>query len=809
MRKSPSPRCFLHELVLAAAAFCLAPAALAIDGKIGIIGDSMAAGTHSFDACGRRDIVDCITDRGGYQDRDWSYAGGAHSWSIASRLGFSRAQVVDAAEDGEEWKDALDQARLIVADHDVNTVFIGLGANDVCQKTGYDYGGDLEVVAGYIDQTLGLLTDSLPPGATIYWTGVPDVVHLFEMLRERDHNLLFENCQATWDLDAGKIKDGAAADACDHYFDNNVCGLIENQEQAKDWLMELFLNALLDSVDVEEGPCGKVLNSRATDQDRREAQEFTRDLNRLMAEKAREFSGRKGVRVIFSDEVFRSTRALGPEHISRVDCYHPSRAGQVFLADRIWSGFGQTTAQAVDVFFEDFSRRDYCPEGAGDADACWSELNDDDDPTSGDVRIGDQRLQIRDNDRGLERALPLGRFDRAWLSFNWAREDLDRAADYVAVDISPDGGATWIELDRFAGDANDFGLHRGDYYDISDYVSSGTRIRFLASSGLGSEDRVLFDDVQVLAWNDEPEIAWHEAPSEGSVQSGVSLIRGWACDADEVSIVIDDGEEIPIAYGSQRGDTAGVCGDSANGYGMVIAWGLLGSGTHRLRTIVDGAGISNVEFDVVAIGDGFVEGLEAEYELGDFPVAGERVRIRWSEADQNFLITGHDTGDGYGGVGTNFRDPSPTGTHPDAEAAVGGAHHESPAQHSVQSGVGLIRGWACDAGTVAISIDGGERIPVAYGTSRRDTEGVCGDADNGFGMVFAWGLLGSGVHRMQTYVDGVEIANVEFEVVAIGDGFVTGLEGGYRLPGFPAPDESVDVRWSEADQNFRIVRHNF
>ena len=301
-------------------------------------------------------------------------------------------------------------------------------------------------------------------------------------------------------------------------------------------------------------------------------------------------------------------------------------------------------------------------------------------------------------------------------------------------------------------------------------------------------------------------VAVHETPIAQSIQSGVGLIRGWACDAGVVAIAIDEGEPIQIGYGTQRGDTAGRCGAADNGYGMVIAWGLLGNGSHRLTTYVDGARIDERTFTVVSIGDGFVKGLQGEYVLDDFPAPGESVRVDWSEPDQNFIITGHDTGSGFGDVGKNFTDPSATGAVPGAAQKVGGARHESPAQHTIQSGVGLIRGWACEADRVAVSIDGGDLIPIAYGTDRDDTRAVCGDADNGFGMVIAWGLLGNGVHKMRTFIDGTAIAEVEFEVVAIGDGFVRGLQGMYTLEGFPASGQSVDVEWVEADQNFRVTR---
>mgnify|MGYP001548809912 FL=1 len=646
------------------------------------------------------------------------------------------------------------------------------------------------------------------PWSVLKISGCPCSSARLSASRQKRPSKVFESCQATWDLDSNKIKDGAAASACDHYFDNDLCRLADSNEEAKDLLFGLFLESLLESLDVEEGPCGKLLNSDSTDQDRLEARQYTQDLNRLMAEKARAFSGRNGVRVIYSDTLFRSMERLQPEHVSRFDCFHPSRTGQVFLADQVWHGFNRNRAQAFTTVAEDFARQSYCPDGQPDSPDCWVEINDDDDPTSGKVRIGEERLRISNSDTGIERPLALGGFNRAWLSFNWARRDLENMGDYVTVDVSPDGGATWAEIDRFQGDGNDFGLHQGDYYDISDLASEETVLRFRTAPGFGSNDRLLVDNVGIVAWSDTPEIARLETPAEGSVQSGVGLIRGWACEAENVAISIDGGELIPIAQGTQRGDTSGVCGDDDNGYGMVLAWGLLGSGPHQLRTFVDGADLGAVEFEVATIGDGFVKGLEGEYELADFPASDESVRVTWSEADQNFLITGYDTGGGFGDVGLDFSDTPGNGNFPEAGASVGGARHESPAHRSIQSGVGLIRGWACEAESVAVSIDGGAMIPVAYGTSRGDTEAVCGDADNGYGMVFAWGLLGNGVHRMQTFVNGVEIADVEFEVVAIGDGFVRGLEGTYNLPGFPAAGESVDIRWSEPDQNFRMIRYN-
>ena len=476
-------------------------------GKLGVIGDSIAAATHSSDMCGKRDVVDCIQDLGGRQSPEWSYAAGRESWSLASMLGFLPDRVVDASDDGEEWKDALDQAQKITADPEVDTVFIGLGANDVCQARGHDYTGDLALAESHMDATLRHLTDILPHGGSIYWSGAPDVTRLVDLMADRDHNIVFKTCQATWDLETNDIKDGAASDACDHFFDNDVCNALDFVEEAKDLLVEAWVEQLLDGEGVEEGPCGKVLSSKSTSQDREEALQYVTDLNELMARKAREYSGRNGIRILFTDRIFREFGGARPYHFSWFDCYHPSRSGQMFLAREIWKGFmlqGNMfgTEHRTRMYVDEFNARDYCNEDLTPWEGCWNEKGDDGTPTGGDAQIDKSRLRVRDNDREVWRAIPLPGADRALISFNWRRNNLDRGRDYVTFEVSPDDGQTWFELDRFMGDADDFGMHRGNYFNITPYAGAGTRIRFRAAPGLGGQDEVFFDNVTVMSWQD-------------------------------------------------------------------------------------------------------------------------------------------------------------------------------------------------------------------------------------------------------------------------------------------------------------------
>jgi hypothetical protein len=134
------------------------------------------------------------------------------------------------------------------------------------------------------------------------------------------------------------------------------------------------------------------------------------------------------------------------------------------------------------------------------------------------------------------------------------------------------------------------------------------------------------------------------------------------------------------------------------------------------------------------------------------------------------------------------------------------AFHEIPAQNSTQSGISMISGWACNANKVEISIDGDEKLRIPYGGSRGDTKEVCAnDGLNGYGMVVAWGLLSVGEHRMQTFVDDVEIANVQFSVVKVDDDFVMGEGFGCTVPDFPNPGQQVRVGWKDALQNFTVI----
>jgi hypothetical protein len=137
-------------------------------------------------------------------------------------------------------------------------------------------------------------------------------------------------------------------------------------------------------------------------------------------------------------------------------------------------------------------------------------------------------------------------------------------------------------------------------------------------------------------------VYWVETPIDGSQESGIGIVRGWACDADSVEIRFNNASRQSVAYGDSRTDTIDVCGDEDNGYGFVIGWGNLGKGFHSMTTYIDEVPVSDVDFEVVGLDAPFVKGLTGTFELYDFPQSDNVTQIRWSEAEQKFVVIGSD-----------------------------------------------------------------------------------------------------------------------------------------------------------------------
>ena len=130
-----------------------------------------------------------------------------------------------------------------------------------------------------------------------------------------------------------------------------------------------------------------------------------------------------------------------------------------------------------------------------------------------------------------------------------------------------------------------------------------------------------------------------EVPANGSFQSGIGFISGWACEGELVEIVIDGGLRIPpVARNIARGDTEAACGDRTNGFITQWNWNLLGEGTYTAALVIDGRTIQENRFTVTTLGEEFVRGVERDVEVQDFPAPDEDVLLRWQEPVQGFVL---------------------------------------------------------------------------------------------------------------------------------------------------------------------------
>ena len=287
-------------------------------------------------------------------------------------------------------------------------------------------------------------------------------------------------------------------------------------------------------------------------------------------------------------------------------------------------------------------------------------------------------------------------------------------------------------------------------------------------------------------------VGYLENPGPESFQSGVGVISGWVCEAAVVEVEVETESGVILhqvaAYGTERLDTEPICGDTDNGFGLLFNWNRLEDGEHRVVATVDGVELGRATFTVTTLGAEFVRDVAGECVVENFPLSGETVPLRWQQNSQNFVLA---------------EGQAPRGTNHPGSAGVG--YLENPGPSAFQSGIGILSGWVCEAAEVEIAIGALPVQVAAYGTERLDTETVCGDTDNGFGLLFNWNRLGAGEHEVVAYVDGVELGRATVQVTTLGHEFLRGAEGECVVANFPMPGETVTLEWQQNSQNFVIT----
>ena len=282
-----------------------------------------------------------------------------------------------------------------------------------------------------------------------------------------------------------------------------------------------------------------------------------------------------------------------------------------------------------------------------------------------------------------------------------------------------------------------------------------------------------------------------DSPVNASFESGIGIAYGWVCDASQVALQIDAGTPIQAAYGAERPDSLDTCGDTNNGFAAVINWNNHGDGDHSLKLLADGQELTQAQVTVTTFGQEYLRDASATTTtVTDFPAAGLSTPLVWSESHQNFVVT------------------SPTAaSFAVAKAVTSQNNWESPQAGSFESGRSLIRGWVCEATNINATLDG-QSLTVPYGSAREDTQGICGDSNNGYALAINWNDQGDGSHEIALSIDGNPLETRSFQIATPGgQGTVTGVQSRHDLSDFPNPGDSLILQWSEPHQNYRLVSY--
>lgn len=132
-----------------------------------------------------------------------------------------------------------------------------------------------------------------------------------------------------------------------------------------------------------------------------------------------------------------------------------------------------------------------------------------------------------------------------------------------------------------------------------------------------------------------------ENPQPDAVESGLGVISGWHCTANEVEIFIDGKSIGSTGVGSLRADTAATCGHSESGYALLYNFNNAEPGRHEIKLFVDGELLDTRYFNTVRSGGvPYLAGRSAQATIDNFPAPGKATRVEWSQAKQSFVVVG-------------------------------------------------------------------------------------------------------------------------------------------------------------------------
>jgi hypothetical protein len=178
---------------------------------------------------------------------------------------------------------------------------------------------------------------------------------------------------------------------------------------------------------------------------------------------------------------------------------------------------------------------------------------------------------------GVERELNLSGYTSATLSFTFLVPSNNEKDDILVVELSNDGGATWTVVDDVTGGIHGIAVAAtARIYDISDFISANTRVRFrLAYLFAGANERVDIDNFEIRATTAAP-----AALKTGHWELRVDMSR-----ALTMNVTVQNGDDTN-AFGirASDGDTT-ASGTEFNVYSYVNTSGLDDNDSTRSYTL--------------------------------------------------------------------------------------------------------------------------------------------------------------------------------------------------------------------------------
>ncbi|MGW8250101.1 MAG: S8 family serine peptidase, partial [Anaerolineales bacterium] len=146
----------------------------------------------------------------------------------------------------------------------------------------------------------------------------------------------------------------------------------------------------------------------------------------------------------------------------------------------------------------------------------WLEIGEADGAEAGDVLISSflggsaQGVRLQGKGKGLQSVIDLSQTNAGTMSFSYRRKGFSSETEYVAVEISTNGGLDWFEVYRIGGLGTDPVLNFASV-DLAPYLPGELHLRFISSPDFAETSRFYLDYVEVdfqVQLKPEPELPY-------------------------------------------------------------------------------------------------------------------------------------------------------------------------------------------------------------------------------------------------------------------------------------------------------------